>query len=227
MKSKWKKLWSVLLAVIMTVSLLLQPGFGTYAAENRDAGSSTSQTVADPVTIDKWIWTQAKNTATMGRIWADKSVSSDSITYGNHTKLTVEKSEAADFLVALSALSSTQPMESETPVPLDIVMVLDVSGSMDDPFGSNDSTKRLTALKNSVNAFINLVKERNESEAITDDSQKSRISLVQFAGDKRNSAYRDNGYTIQPSKVLNSFTVCDAKGAATLKEALTDCVPQA
>lgn len=57
MKSKWKKLCSVLLAVIMTVSLLLQPGFGTYAAANRDAGSSTSQTVADPVTIDKWIWT--------------------------------------------------------------------------------------------------------------------------------------------------------------------------
>ncbi|MGO5165722.1 MULTISPECIES: Spy0128 family protein [unclassified Candidatus Paralachnospira] len=221
MKSKWKKLWSVLLTVIMTVSLLLQPGFGIYAAENGDTGSSTSQTVADPVTIDKWIWTQGKNTATMGRIWADKSVSSDSITYGNHTKLTVEKSEAADFLVALSALSSTQPMESETPVPLDIIMVLDVSGSMDDPFGRNDSTKRLTALKNSVNAFIDLVEERNKSEAITDDSQKSRISLVQFAGKKKDSEYYEDGNRIQPSKVLNSFTVCDTNGADKLKRSVS------
>ena len=35
-----------------------------------------------------------------------------------------------------------------------IVMVLDASGSMDDPMGGGDRTKRIDALKNAANSFI-------------------------------------------------------------------------
>ena len=220
MKSKWKRLWSALLAAMMTISLLAQPGFGVRAAGESDQGTTEQADVSDPVTIDKWIWTQGRNTGTMGRIWADKSVSLDSMTYGDDIKQTVEKSAGSDFLVALSALSSTQPMESQTAVPLDIILVLDVSGSMSDPMGRTDSTKRIVALQNSVNAFIDLVKERNESTAITEESQKSRVSLVQFAGNKTDSSYTVGGFRYQPSKILNHFTVCDANGSGTLKRSV-------
>lgn len=39
-------------------------------------------------------------------------------------------------------------------IPLDIVLVLDVSGSMEDPITSTDTTKRITILKDSINQFI-------------------------------------------------------------------------
>lgn len=39
-------------------------------------------------------------------------------------------------------------------IPLDIVLVLDVSGSMEDPITSTDTTKRIKILKDSINQFI-------------------------------------------------------------------------
>ena len=47
----------------------------------------------------------------------------------------------ADFQVALSALSSTSNTSGYTAVPLDIVLVLDVSGSMKENFGTGRQTK--------------------------------------------------------------------------------------
>ena len=51
---------------------------------------------------------------------------------------TVNKGNDADFLVSLSALSSTSNLKTTTTTttPLDIVLVLDVSGSMDDSMGT-------------------------------------------------------------------------------------------
>ena len=44
----------------------------------------------------------------------------------------------SQFLVALSALSSTSNTVTTSSKPLDIVLVLDVSGSMGDPLGTVD-----------------------------------------------------------------------------------------
>ena len=55
----------------------------------------------------------------------------------------IKKSADSDFLVGLSALSSTV---GQTTVPLDIVLVLDVSGSMDDSDGSTGGKKRIDRL---------------------------------------------------------------------------------
>lgn len=64
-------------------------------------------------------------------------MSTDDVTLTNKqggTK-TVKKDNGSDFLVGLSALSSTASITGQSAVPLDIVLVLDVSGSMDDPSG--------------------------------------------------------------------------------------------
>ena len=61
-------------------------------------------------------------------------------------------------------------------MPLDIVLVLDVSGSMDDPMGRADSTKRIDALKKAVNSFIDGSAKVNDQRA--DVNKQNRIAVV-------------------------------------------------
>ena len=65
-------------------------------------------------------------------------------------------------------------------IPLDIVLVLDVSGSMEDPITSTDSTKRITILKDSINQFIEGFAENNSKQS--DEKYQSRISIIKFSG---------------------------------------------
>lgn len=95
--------------------------------------------VVDNPTLDDWqkymedsIKTQG--TANVGRIWTDKSVFTDSIRL-SPSDIPITKAESSDFLVALSALSSTSNKQTYTDKPLDIVLVLDLSASMNDPIG--------------------------------------------------------------------------------------------
>lgn len=81
------------------------------------------------------------STQNVGRIWTDKSVFNGNYTFSGSDALdgrTVNKGNDIDFLVSLSALSSTSNLKTTTTTttPLDIVLVLDVSGSMDDSMGT-------------------------------------------------------------------------------------------
>lgn len=94
--------------------------------------------VADPSTITQWQDTIDKSSKNVGRIWTDKSVSTGDVTLtsaGNvgisTPDIPVEKSADADFMVSLSALSSASSLAYSVQQPLDVVLVLDVSGSMD------------------------------------------------------------------------------------------------
>ena len=49
--------------------------------------------------------------------------------------VTISKENGADFLTALTALSSTSNLSDTATTPLDIVLVLDASGSMDNAYG--------------------------------------------------------------------------------------------
>lgn len=95
--------------------------------------------VADSSTITQWQDTIDKSSENVGRIWTDKSVSTGDVTLtsaGNvgisTPDIPVEKSDDADFMVSLSALSSASSLAYSVQQPLDVVLVLDVSGSMDE-----------------------------------------------------------------------------------------------
>ena len=95
--------------------------------------------VADSSTITQWQDTIDKSSKNVGRIWTDKSVSTGDVTLtsagdvGIETpNITVKKSDDADFMVSLSALSSASSLAYSVQQPLDVVLVLDVSGSMDE-----------------------------------------------------------------------------------------------
>lgn len=99
------------------------------------AGDKT--VVVDEPTITTWEGVAKDDTANVGRIWTDKSVFSEDVKLPGGIEPVIEKGES-DFLVGLSALSSTSnTITTTTSVqPLDIVLVLDVSGSMRDDITS-------------------------------------------------------------------------------------------
>lgn len=149
--------------------------------------SAATGAVADDVTIGHWHDSIAidDTTKNIGRIWTDKSVSAGNIVMGkldNSGTKTVEKNGNSDFLVGLSALSSAAKIMGQSTVPLDIVMVLDVSGSMEED-------NKMSTLKTAVNSFIDETARTNSERS--NENLRSRISLVKFAGDKTNEVGND------------------------------------
>lgn len=209
-----------LLAVILAVVLVL-PAAAFAMLPEANARSSTGMdgptvngTVVDPDTSGRWeIWAAGHGgnkvtTQNVGRIWTDKTV-----------KATGENEES-DFLTTLSAMSSTSNSTVTVTTPLDIVMVLDASGSMDDPMGGRDSTKRIDALKSAANSFINTIAKQNEG--IEGVNRQHRVAIVKFAGKKSNdignNMYRDGGYSYNYTQVMKELIYCSGSNADDLKK---------
>lgn len=158
---------------------------------------------------------ETPNTANIGRIWTDKTVSADE-TITTTSGSVVERGSSA-FITALSALSSTSNVSSTSTTPLDIVLVLDASGSMDDPMNRNDNTKRIDALKKAANDFVTTIAEQNQG--ISDSSKQHQVSIVKFSGKKSaavgNDTYREDGYTYNYSQVMKTMSPCTDAAAFT------------
>lgn len=164
--------------------------------------------VADPSSMDDWaviLGGETPNTANIGRIWTDKTVSTDTITTSSGS--VINRGDSA-FITALSALSSTSNVKSSSTTPLDIVLVLDASGSMDDSM--DDGTKRIDALKSAANNFVNHIAEQNQG--ISDSSKQHQVSIVKFSGDKSaavgNDTYYRGGYKYNYSQVMKAMSPC-------------------
>ena len=130
---KLRKPLSWLLAVCMLFSLLP----GTALAADPDPAP-----VADTTTYTDWEdlfgvgGSAYLTTKDIGRIWTDKSVSTQDITLPGTNingleNNTVKKEADADFLVALSGLGSAATIVDETKVPTDTVIVLDMAPEME------------------------------------------------------------------------------------------------
>ena len=214
-----------LLAVILAVVLVL-PAAAFAMLPEANARSSTgmdgptvSGKIVDPHTSDNWTYWAAGSddsgkitTQNVGRIWTDK---------------TVEAGEGSDFLTTLSAISSTSNTTTTVPRPLDIVLVLDASGSMNDPMSSSDRTKRIDALKTAANSFIEKIAEENAK--IPDESKQHRVAIVKFSGYKTdevgNGTYREGGHTYNYSQIMKSPTPCLGDGVNSLKSTVSSISP--
>lgn len=185
-----------LLAMALALALVCLGGSFAFAD---DEGNGRS--VTDPSTMSDWQAVVGSDTSNIGRIWTDKTVSADeTITVSSGRQI---KRGNSAFITALSALSSTSNVASTSTTPLDIVLVLDASGSMDDPMGNSDRTKRIDALKNAANDFVSKIAAQNKG--ISDASKQHQVSIVKFAGNKSaavgNDTYRgENGYTYNYSQ---------------------------
>jgi len=207
-----------LLVVILAVVLVL-PAAAFAMLPEANARSSTgmdgptvSGKIVDPDTTGRWqYWAsggeQDLTTRYVGRIWTDKTVEP-------------AQDEKSDFVTTLSTMSSTSDTTSLVTKPLDIVMVLDASGSMDNDMGDSDSTKRIDALKAAASSFIDTIAEQNKS--IKDTNKRHQVAIVKFSGAKKNEigndTYRDRqGYTHNYSQTMKSLTPCVDSAATELK----------
>ena len=217
-----------LLAVILAVVLVLPaaafamlPEANVRSSTGMDGPTMSGKVVVDPDTSGRWeIWAAGHNgnkvtTQNIGRIWTDKTVEA------------TEENEESDFLTTLSAMSSTSNSTVTVTTPLDIVMVLDASGSMDDPMGGGDRTKRIDALKNAANSFIDTIAKQNES--IEGVDRQHKVAIVKFAGKKSskigNDTYRDGGYTYNYTQVMKDLTDCSGGNVKALKDRIAKITP--
>lgn len=216
-----------LLAVILAVVLVL-PAAAFAMLPEANARSSTGMDgptmagkVVDPDTSGRWeIWAAGHGgnkvtTQNVGRIWTDKTVKA------------TEENEESDFLTTLSAMSSTSNSTMTVTTPLDIVMVLDASGSMDRAMGDTDNTKRITALKNAAYSFIDTIAKQNEG--IEGVDRQHKVAIVKFSGDTTkkvgNDTYRADGYTYNYSQVMSGLTDCSGPGVTDLKKTIKAIKP--
>ena len=221
-----------LLAVILAVVLVLPaaafamlPEANARSSTGMDGPTMTGKTVVDPDTSGRWeIWAAGHGgnkvtTQHVGRIWTDKTVKA------------TEENEKSDFLTTLSAMSSTSNSTVTVTTPLDIVMVLDASGSMNDPMGGRDSTKRIDALKSAANSFINTIAKQNEG--IEGVDRQHRVAIVKFAGDGIDKIGNDTYYkrefgsinTYNYSQVMAGLTNCSGAGVTDLRETIKAIKP--
>lgn len=251
--------WRVILAWMLAVLTALACAAFAMADETYPSY------VADDATVGT---TPANNASTenIGRVWTDKTVATDDLALSGQT---IEKGDS-DFLVALSASASRSSVADSDYQPLEIVLLLDVSGSMADPltyeevykadldmsktyyikqgnsyqeityssrnrswgylgfgFGgpewmtvepkvSNSDTAskhvqfykavdyKMDALKDAVEDFIDETAESNEK---IPSAYQTKISIVKYSSS---------------ASIVKDFTVCDADGASSLKEAVEE-----
>ena len=165
--------------------------------------------------MNDWQTVVGSDTSNIGRIWTDKTVSADKTITASSGKA-IERGNSA-FITALSALSSTSNAKLTSTTPLDIVLVLDASGSMDDSMGGGDNTKRIDALKSAANDFVSKIAKQNQG--ISDESKQHQVSIVKFAGNKSaavgNDTYRNGGYLYNYSQVMKAMSPCTDEAAFT------------
>lgn len=208
---------SLIAAIAVAVALIAVTvvSFANVARAADVAGT----TVVDPDTTN--VWTEytrpggQPSTQNVGRIWTDKSVFDGDYSFTNDNDAglsgqTIGKGDS-DFLVSLSALSSTSNLKEmvKTSQPLDIVLVLDTSGSM--------SGSKMTNLKNAANSFIDATAENNRG---LEQNQQTRLAIVQFASGantRQQLNYVTDQNAQQYKNTINGFS---ANGATYAEEGL-------
>lgn len=181
----WKQALALVLALVMALSLVALPSF----AEGEETGANNGSTRIE------YEGESGKNNG------------------GLVMSKTVTKGEGDDqFLLTLEAFATGETRTETKDIPMDIVLVLDVSGSMDDPINGSGSKYKIDVLRSAVNGFIDKVAEK---------SPNSSIAVVKFASDKEydvGNGYNVSGYNY--SQIVQNLTAVNEAGANSLKTAV-------
>ena len=127
----------------------------------------------------------------------------DSTPEGLHLDKTATPNGDGTYKITLDAYTTGNVTTTTTTTPVDIVLVLDQSGSMTEKM--KDGTTRQKALKQAVNGFIDGVSEKYSTEA------DHRIAIVDF----RSDYYNEYPYN---AKVVVDWTDVNDAGATSMKK---------
>lgn len=183
--SALQRLGSFALAVLMVVGLLPITALADDAESSWPIGEVTTQ--ADPDTVSRPVDVYGSNTKNAGKVTVGKSVSDGAVTltYGNSSQ-TFTPGEN-NFVVTVSQTAQVMGLASQSPVPLDVVFILDTSGSMNQN-GVNRASRMVTA----ANSAISTLMAANEH---------NRVAVVAFSS----GGYGDGTSNDAAASVLSSL----------------------
>lgn len=190
----WKQALALVLALVMALSLVALPSFA--ADEEESAGLPNGVSVVNP------------------------GGPTEGVTGMEMSKTLQLNADGKTGTLTLEAYATGQSQVVYSAKPVDIVLVLDVSGSMKDKV---NGTKKIVALQNAVNSFIDTVADKCK-----DSAEKSNIAIVKFSGEKTdkigNDTYTD-GYTYNYTQTVQPLTSVDTTGVTTLKNSVSNLKP--
>ena len=183
----WKQALALVLALVMALSLVALPSF---AEGEESTGLPNGVSVVNP------------------------GGPTEGVTGMEMSKTLQLNADGKTGTLTLEAYATGQSQVVYSAKPVDIVLVLDVSGSMDDKV---NGTKKIVALQNAVNSFIDTVADKCK-----DSEEKSNIAIVKFSGNKTdkvgNDTYREHGNIYNYSQTVKELTSVEQKDA--LKQAV-------
>lgn len=198
-----KRLVAVVAAVAMLGGVAGVAGVSATAmADDGNASTTQSQTTDEKAAASVPVPLSAEGT---------NGVPDDPTLPAPAREKTVTANGDGTYKVALNVTGAKSAGTGEivTNQPLDIVLVLDVSGSMAEKIAWNQPTK-IDSLKTAVNNFIKATADENAK--ITDQSQQNRIALVKFAGTASDNVGNDTywdyrwGQRYNNSQIVTNLT---------------------
>ena len=167
---------------LSALALVLVMLLGMIPAQVFAAPGDVITTVADIQTLTRPDDIYGNDTQNAGKVTVGKSVSTGSVTVPltDSTNKTLTASDPNNFMITVSQSAQVVGVTGETSVPVDVVFVLDTSGSMDD---NNRAENMVTA----ANGLI---------EDLMASNEQNRIGVVAFSG--------SNGYDLEETTTVLS-----------------------
>ena len=174
-----KQILSIALCFAVILSCL---PISVFAAETE--ANPYYNRIVDVNTMDNWMkYFDINNldTTNAGGVWTDKSVFTDASAFPDSVKMI---NDDENFLTALSALAANKEVVGYSTVPTDTVLVLDLSGSMEN---SNSEDRLIDAANSAIKRLL-------------DTNNNNRVGVVLYSADDNvgTSTYSESVTQILP-----------------------------